>query len=320
MTADRPVQSALWANISKTYFTEDNLQDFSNFKSKGVNFKIALWNPHTNGLRYLKALIYNLRASLSNKNQERLKRIKNRHVGNPFSVTYMGEPVCLDYLQAVYELSFVADRIALDDMRILEIGAGYGRTCHAFLSNHDISSYVIVDLQNCLRLSKNYLLIALGKEHFDKLSFVSIDNLDILKGQTFDLCINIDSFAEMEPGTVEYYLNMINESCSSFYVKNPVGKYADPTLSIDRKEKEVELALETGLLREVLDIHDSDAIEARVPSYVRAYQPGADWRCIADGWAPPWSFYWQALYKRKGFKINNISEDGEPISKSEVKL
>jgi putative sugar O-methyltransferase len=318
MTTDKPVQSALWANISKAYLTEDNLQDLSNFKSQGVNFKIALWNPHTNGVRYLKTLIYNLSAALSNSSWERLKIIKNRHEGNPFSITYKGEQVCLDYLQAVYELTFVAEHLPLDGVKILEIGSGYGRTCHAFLSNHHISAYVIIDLPNCLKLSRSYLQKVLEKDHFNKLLFVPFDDLDVLKHETFDLCINIDSFAEMEYGTVEYYLRMINRTCHSFYVKNPVGKYADPTLSIDRKEKEVELALETGLLRGFIDIHDSSSVQVQVPSFIRVYRPGVEWSCIADSWAPPWSFYWQALYVRKDTKAYNTLENKIPVSKSKV--
>ncbi|HVO65650.1 MAG TPA: putative sugar O-methyltransferase [Syntrophales bacterium] len=314
MKTDKPVQSALWANINATYLTEDKLRDLSNFKSSGINFKIALWNPHTNGVRYLKALIYNLSASLTDENWEILKRIRNRNLGKPFSITYRGEPVCLDYLQAVYELSFVAEHLSLDGMKILEIGAGYGRTCHAFLSNHDISDYVIIDLPNCLKLSSSYLQKVLEKNQFDKVRFVPIDDLDVLQSDTFDLCINIDSFAEMEPGTVAYYLNIINMTCRTFYVKNPVGKYADPTLSTDRKENEVDLALETGLLQEVLDIHDSDDVNFRVPSFIDTYRPGAEWSCIADSWAPPWSFYWQALYAREGTKAYTTLENSIPKS------
>lgn len=55
--------------------------------------------------------------------------------------------------------------------------------------------------------------------------------------------------------------------------------------------------METGLLRQVLDIHDGRAVKAAVPGFLSAYRPGDGWTCVADAWAAPWSFYWQAVYK-----------------------
>ena len=40
---------------------------------------------------------------------------------------------------------------------VLEIGAGYGRTCHGLLSNLHINEYTIIDLENMLEHSKEYL-------------------------------------------------------------------------------------------------------------------------------------------------------------------
>ena len=298
MMADKPVQSAQWAEINQTCITEERLRDLDNFKSDEINYKLALWNPRTNGVRYLKALIYNLTAALGDEERKRLSRIANRCVGNPIDIRYEGESVCLDYLQAVMELSFVMDLLPLDGGRILEIGAGYGRTCHTFLSNLDLAAYTIIDLPNCLNLARRYLQSVLTAEAFQRVRFVSIDELPAAIDGSFDLCINIDSFAEMEAATVRYYLDLIDRTCRAFYVKNPVGKYDDASLTTERKNKEVSLAMTSGPLRDVLDIHDSQAVRNHVPPFLEAYRPAARWNCLAQGWAPPWSFYWQAIYGR----------------------
>jgi putative sugar O-methyltransferase len=291
----KPTQSALWVHINKTHLAVDQIQDLAGFKSRGVNFKLSLWNPQTNGVRYLKTLIYNLSASLTKDNWERILKTKNRLVGDPYIITLNDEKICLDYLQAAYELELIANHLLIDGLNVLEIGAGYGRTCHMIVSNHEVKAYCIVDLENCLNLSRRYLREVLDDLNFSKLHFVSVKNVYELENLRFDLCINIDSFAEMDREVVKYYLHYVDKHCSYLYVKNPVGKYLDPFLSTYQDNKEIEIALNTGILREVIDIHDNQAVKRQVPKFIQAYRPGSGWRCIDDSWALPWSYYWQVL-------------------------
>jgi len=291
--------SALWAYNTSANVTQEAVRDLGSFKSSDVNFKLALWNPRTNGVRYLKALVYMLASGLDDAHWQRLRNIARRDVGNPFAVRYNGMDVCLDYLQAVYELGFIDRTLEIDGGSILEIGAGYGRTCHAILSNHDVASYHIVDLDNCLGLSAAYLEQVLTPDQLAKVTFVPVSEVeDIVAGQHFDLCVNIDSFAEMDPETVADYLRLISRHCDHFYVNNPVGKYLDKTLDDHVQGDEVvALALSTGLLRDVIDIYDNLAVAAEVPKFLAAYQPGSGWSSMADGPAVPWSYYWQALFR-----------------------
>lgn len=291
--------SGLWTYNTTANVTREAVRDLRDFKSNDVNFKLALWNPSTNGVRYLKALVYTLAGGLDAENWQRLRNIAHRDVGDPFSVTYDGETVCLDYIQAVYELGFITRTLDLDGRSVLEIGAGYGRTCHAMLSNHDVASYHIVDLENTLELSSAYLAEVLTPEQFEKVTFTPVSDVDdTVAGRHFDLGLNIDSFAEMEPDTVVDYLRLIAGNCDHLYVNNPVGKYLDKTLDDHVQGDEVvALALRTGLLRDVIDIHDNRAVAAEVPKFLDAYRPGPAWSCVADGPAVPWSYYWQALYR-----------------------
>jgi putative sugar O-methyltransferase len=296
----RYAQSPLWEHNISTVMTKAAVTDLSEFKSTGVNFKLALWDPRSNGLRYLKTLVHTLAAALGPANWARLRRIPNRHVGAPISVVYDGELVCLDYLMAVYELEFITGGADLDGMAVVEIGAGYGRTCHAMMSNHDIASYDIIDLESTLSLARAYLRKVLDDERFARIGFHSVNDVDALfEAREFDLCINIDSFAEMPAETVLAYLELIAARCRYLYVNNPVGKYFDKSLDGHSQGTEVvAMALATGLLRDVVDIHDSRAVAARSDAFVAAYRPAEDWRCVADSRAVPWTFYWQALYHR----------------------
>ena len=216
--------SALWRLIEQTSVTKTSVQDLSDLKSSAVNFKLALWNPRTNGVRYLKTLTYSLCASMSPENWRRLSLIHNRHIGRPWSVTYNGQAVCLDYLQAVFELEFMERHVNLEDATVVEIGAGYGRTCHAVLANHVVRRYDIVDLPNCLELAGRYLREVLPRASFDCLRFVAADEFAFLGADQYTLAINIDSFAEMDADVVRRYLEFVRTHSDALYVKNPVGK------------------------------------------------------------------------------------------------
>ncbi|MFC4013713.1 putative sugar O-methyltransferase [Nonomuraea purpurea] len=292
-------RSPLWDRYGRTQVTKEAVADLANFKSNEVNFKLALWDPRVNGVRYLKTLIHALSSGLSAANWTRLRNIRNRTLGNPIAIRYDGETVCLDYLQAVFEVEFMSAGVELDGAAVVEIGAGYGRTCHAMLSNHDVADYHIIDLENLLTLSSGYLRAVLDDEQFAKVHFHPVaDVAALFRDHRFELCVNIDSFAEMNAETAHAYLARIAESCRHLYVNNPVGKYMDKSLDGHSQGNEVvALALRTGLLRDIVDIHDNRAVEAQSRKFVTAYLPGDDWRCVAESRTVAWPYYWQALYR-----------------------
>jgi hypothetical protein len=230
-----------------------------------------------------------------------LTKIEKKETGEPYSIRFNNESVCLDYLQAIFEIIFIEDTFDFQGASVIEIGAGYGRTCHAILSNYDIGQYTIIELKNALEVARRYLQIVLDEKKFKKITFLDIDHFDTIKSQKYDLCINIDSFSEMDEDTVRLYLKFINEQCGNFFVKNPVGKYMDKSLDTHSEGNEVvKMALATGLLRDIIDIHDNRAVERQSQKFINAYCPSSKWECVKQGWAKPWSFYWQALYRKRG--------------------
>lgn len=289
--------SGIWSTIHETLFTGDQLEDLSTFKSGPLNFRIALWDPKSRGPLYLKTLLHELCGSLSKANWQALNKVKNRDFGNPITVKYQGQEACLDYIQAVLELEFIAQHVNLKGLDILEIGSGYGRTSHTVLSNVSVGSYTIVDLDQCLGLTRKYLGQVLDEESLDKVRFIPASEFDGLQDSKFDLCLNIDSFAEMDAPVVLQYLDYIDRQCHYFYVKNPVGKYLPELASANQvSPASVEKALKTGLLRDVVDRFDSDAIVDQSLKFVDVYKPSDNWECIDSQQARPWSWYWQALF------------------------
>lgn len=302
--------SQLRMRHNDVHVTAEAARELDSFKSQPINFKIGFWDPSVNGMRYLKALTYNLAAGLSAESRARLRRIDNRNVGEPITVKYAGDEVCMDYVQAVLELEFITAGFNPDGRRILEVGAGYGRACHTMLSNHDVAAYYIVDLENSLTLARGYLGKVLDADQFAKVHFLTIDEVDELPDSTrFDLGLGVNAFAEMTVDTVRDYLGFFDQRCDHFYVKDPVGKYLDNSLDGHAEGREVvELALTTGMLQDVIDVHDSEAVEAHSRNFVSAYQPGPAWHCLADSWAKPWSFYWQALYQKRAAGAAEVSD------------
>ncbi|MGY0071961.1 putative sugar O-methyltransferase (plasmid) [Streptomyces sp. QTS137] len=84
--------------------------------------------------------------------------------------------------------------------RVLEIGAGYGRTCHAMLSHHRVEEHWIPDPGRALPLSWEHLRTVPGHRSFSRVGLVSVDDADdldrALGAGRFDLCPNIDSTAD----------------------------------------------------------------------------------------------------------------------------
>ena len=288
-----------WKQINDRFIGDPEGINLGSFRRNGEARKITVWDYNTDGARYYKTLLFNEALRLTDRQWGFLDKIQNRHVGNPITVTISGRSICFDYLLSIYEIDFLEDSLCLIRSAV-EIGAGFGRTCHSILSNFpNIKSYTIVDLPNCLELSRRYLKVVLPPERFAAISFVSNEASDAIS-QPFDLAINVDSMMEMIPEVVDNYLSWIDNRCSRLYTKNPVGKYHHSDLEETVCDtKLLEMALSTGKLQHPIKMFDRDDLDSHVPAFLEAFTPGPMWKAVKHSWALPFTYFHQVIYCRK---------------------
>lgn len=292
--------SEMWTRIIAETRLDPSL-DLDEDRIREINKHLAGWDPAANGVRYAKTALYLAAQRLEPRHWALLDAIGEKRLRDPVEVVLGGRSIGFDYLQVVLELDFMAP--ALNTAKaVIEIGAGYGRTAHGVLiTRPDLQRYTIVDLSPCLALSRSYLRRVLPPDLFAKVAFVSNEEVGDGAVMGGDLVINIDSMAEMNAEIVQGYLRLIDRHATAFYCKNPVGKYAPQSIGLPASaisSVATSQAMKTGLLRDLVDIFDDQAIEARSEAFAAAYRPGGDWRLIDASPALPWTYYRQALFGR----------------------
>jgi len=217
-------------------------------------------------------------------------------LGNPISLQSGSLSINLDYLLAVDEyqkLMIINNFNKIKD--IVEIGAGFGRTCHCILDlNNNIESYIIVDLPNMIDVSKIYLKKVLDKQKFNKIKFISCHS-DNYKNLSSDLVININSFQEMTTNTIEDYMNNIIQNSKYFYCRNAICKYQPEQFDITNTK--VEDVFELGLCQQIIDIFNKEQLDKSKIDYVYKYRPSENWTTIHNS-DDIFSFYYNVIYKK----------------------
>ncbi len=144
-------------------------------------------------------------------------------------------------LGSVADLAILLPRLSKmrSALKILEIGGGYGRLAEALIRN--IESEISLDIQmidvvpSSLALAEAYLKSSAittlrGVQTFPKLEscvrLARAEKLALIESGSVDLVINVESFQEMTPGWVRWYLNEVNritKKGSYFYQSNSFG-------------------------------------------------------------------------------------------------
>jgi len=142
--------------IEDNDFIKDSI-DITQYNNMKIRHKICEYNPQTHGEYFLKNILFQFASSFSNDELMDLDRIKNRLLSGGITINYGKRTVNLDFLQALEEIQFLKSKLPYVNS-ILEIGCGYGRTCHAILQSFsNIEEYCLVDLPEMLKLSSAYL-------------------------------------------------------------------------------------------------------------------------------------------------------------------
>jgi hypothetical protein len=162
-----------------------------------------------------------------------------------FNFRYPRMPaVSRDLLDSVNELYFLDrhwDLFRRDDVRVLDIGAGYGRLAHRMLMATDsVRRYTCVDaVPRSTYLSEYYLRFRnLFGFQGARGAVVPLDELDAsLSQESFDLALNIHSFSEMSHSAIAAWVGLL-------------AKLGPPWLFVIPNEQEMLSREATGARRE----------------------------------------------------------------------
>lgn len=160
------------------------------------------------------------------------ERLEEPQLGNPIKCKYNDKCISQDLCHSIDEYNQVVDNMQLPKKpKIVEIGAGYGRTAFVFLSELDCD-YTIVDIHPAIDISKKYLNALFPDRNITYLTPEQFETTN----EKYDLCINISSFHEMLPETIQKYFKTINKKCKQIYFKEWLhfhNRDDDVTITID---------------------------------------------------------------------------------------
>lgn len=296
------LKSKLWESITTSLFNDINEDFLLNFrKPGGPNNRLASWDPYDPSMRHFKFLLYNVVKNKSKNFFEYYSKLSNTQVGDPTIITFNKNNIDIDYLLSVEEFIFLNENLEFNKIKtITEIGAGFGRTCHTLLSlNPHIEKYIIIDLPEILNLSKLFLSKVIP-ECFNKVEFISNEDINTLSPISSDLTINIDSFQEMSPSVIDFYINNIVSNSKYFYVKNPIGKYSPENVGLLNISQDKLLDVYSlGYCQEVYDLFNEDELNIGREKYCKLYCPNNDWILINSSPIDIFPYYHNALYGKK---------------------
>lgn len=295
--------SKLWDKLTRDEFGTIDDAFLSTFRAPSSANKFVAWDPFERSTRYIQFLLFTVASRKSESFFDAYRRLARSDFGNPLAVRVAGCAVNADYLAAVEEWEFASARGGLAGARsVVEIGAGFGRTCHAVLSlTPSIESYTIVDLAPMLRLSSAYLA-KVCPDLFPKVRFVASDDFASQEAiPAPDLAINIDSFQEMPPSVIDGYMQRIIARATRFYSKNAVGKYRPETVGLPALRPDQLLdVFELGYCRKVLDVFDDEQLRGATAECLDLYRPkvGGSWSLVGHEPMGLFPYFIHALYSK----------------------
>jgi putative sugar O-methyltransferase len=154
-----------------------------------------------------------------------------------------------DLLDAVLEINFLNDNLSLarlDDMVILDIGAGYGRLAHRLVQAlPKLKTVLCTDaIPESTFLCEFYLKFR-GCE--SKAKVVPLDEIGAaLENQPVDLAINIHSFGECTLRSIEWWLDLVSAHRIKYLFIVPNGEALHSWEADDARMDYLPLLLERG--------------------------------------------------------------------------
>ena len=174
-----------------------DLSVFSNFRRNNHYRKILEHTSYEDGIDYL------IEISKSKIEIEKhLKQFKQNDLwGNPELYDYpkIGKisPSTLRYLKVFTDLMLIFKK--LDELKICEIGVGYGGQCRIINCATSPSEYVLVDIKPALMLTQCYL------DNYILHSVIKYKTMNELEIKDYDLVISNYAFTELPRDIQDVY-------------------------------------------------------------------------------------------------------------------
>lgn len=141
-----------------------------------------------------------------------LKRIGDDGLFGAWTFTFGDRlPVSRDLLDSVNEISYLDARMGLsqvENLRVLDIGAGYGRLAHRM--SEALPNLAAYDCIDGVAMSTFLCDYYTSFRELDKVRVVRLDEHEKLADE-YDLCVNIHSWAECSHEAVRWWLDRVAE-------------------------------------------------------------------------------------------------------------
>lgn len=159
-----------------------------------------------------------------------VEKIEEPLIGNPLRIFYNEHLVSIDIPKNYLDLLSIQSAFQFgrqERISILELGGGYGALAYCFNQGFNVR-YFLVNIPHSLHIAQSYLSRVLPNKkvflfrHFDAfeqiseelqdadLAFFTPNQMELLPDKLVDICLNINSFGDMEDQQVQNFLQLFS--------------------------------------------------------------------------------------------------------------
>ena len=165
---------------------------------------------------------------------------KNDNIGNPNKVVYKNysnlsmSPTTARYVKVLSDIELVFNK-SLNEINIVEIGAGYGGLATIINTKYSFKKYYSVDLPAPGKLFKKYCS-AVGINNIEHVAPSNL--LDYFNDISIDLVISNYAFSECDEETQDFYIkNILSRAKMGYITYNSNQKMIEKTIDKIREYK-----------------------------------------------------------------------------------
>jgi putative sugar O-methyltransferase len=167
-----------------------------------------------------------------------LNLISEPRQGNPFEIYLDGKLISQDLANSALEYYSIRENFnasKTEKITFCELGAGYGRNAHVFLTTFPKGKYIVIDIPPALYVAQEYLSSVFpDKKIFTFRCFTQFKEIEqefhnadivfllphqarMLPEKCIDLFINISSLHEMKMQQIKEYFNLIDKLTKGYF-------------------------------------------------------------------------------------------------------